>query len=78
MVHIACPVTVDAHTLNAHTRLHNTQVRIWDPASGHLRSIFTGHNGGVRGLEFIGSGTILFSASKDKTVGLYTARQPRM
>ena len=33
-----------------------------------MRTIFTGHSGGVRGLAFIGSGTILFSASKDKMV----------
>jgi WD40 repeat protein len=31
-----------------------------------LRTIFTGHTGKVHGLAFIGSGTILFSASKDK------------
>ena len=41
---------------------------MWDPSNGLLRTIFTGHNGKVHGLSFIGSGTILFSASKDKTV----------
>lgn len=30
--------------------------------------LLAGHNGRVHGLAFIGSGTILFSASKDKTV----------
>lgn len=44
------------------------QVRIWDSASGNLRNIFAGHIGKIYGLSFIGSGTILFSSSKDKTI----------
>mmetsp|Transcript_12654 Transcript_12654/g.22392 ORF Transcript_12654/g.22392 Transcript_12654/m.22392 type:complete len:374 (+) Transcript_12654:152-1273(+) len=43
-------------------------VRLWDSASGNLKTIFSGHLGRILGLRFIGSGTILFSSSKDKTV----------
>jgi WD40 repeat protein len=43
-------------------------IRLWDPSSGHMKSILSGHSGRVNGLAFIGSGTILFSASKDKLV----------
>lgn len=41
-------------------------VRMWDVQSGNLRTIFTGHNAKVHALNFIGSGTILFSVSKDR------------
>ncbi len=43
-------------------------IRIWDPAVGQLRTIYTGHRGKVHSVSFIGSGTILFSASKDRTI----------
>lgn len=39
-------------------------VRVWDINSGNLKNIYGGHLGKVYGLCFIGSGTILFSASK--------------
>lgn len=48
-------------------------VRLWDPSSGHLRTIFAGHKGKVHDLAFIGSGTLLFSASKDKVFATKTA-----
>lgn len=50
-------------------------VRLWDPSSGHLRTIFAGHKGKVHDLAFIGSGTLLFSASKDKVFGHKHSRE---
>lgn len=60
-------------------------VRMWDVQSGNLRTIFTGHNAKVHALNFIGSGTILFSVSKDRQVhanswdaGLFAHREGGM
>lgn len=50
-------------------------VRMWDVQSGNLRTIFTGHNAKVHALNFIGSGTILFSVSKDRC-GYFRNRLP--
>jgi WD40 repeat protein len=46
----------------------DNSVRIWNPEFGMLETIFGAHQGKVHGLGYIGSGTILFSASKDKSI----------
>jgi len=43
-------------------------VRLWDFTYGNLRNILGAHRLGVYSLNYIGSGTILFSSSKDNTI----------
>ncbi|KAK7703435.1 general transcription repressor [Diaporthe eres] len=46
-------------------------VRVWDIASCTIKKIFSGHEGGVYGLEFSRDGLTIVSNSSDRTVRLW-------